>query len=239
MPSRQLPRTDDQRTTAKNVCFAKYNGTALADRLIPAALMTSLTAQRTAWNAAVFALPGLLEIQGARTDQAEALESVTRRSISHFIQVLNLAIERGDIPAAQRAYYGLDLGSAAVPPLSSQASLHLWADRIASGEATRIAAGGAALAWPSAAQVAAALAAWVAVIPLHSAALDAYANGQQAIADLRPADDFLTTDLADTVEFNLRDETPSNLRRRAREWGVVYEDDITPAPPTPPTPPVP
>ena len=52
--------------------------------------------------------------------------------------------------------------------------------------------------------------------------------------------DDLIKDLWDTIEFNLRNEEASSLRRKAREWGVVYDDDDeAELPPTTPTPPGP
>ena len=45
------------------------------------------------------------------------------------------------------------------------------------------------------------------------------------MADQRPAVDDLIKDLWDTIEFNLRNEEASSLRRKAREWGVVYDGD--------------
>ena len=42
----------------------------------------------------------------------------------------------------------------------------------------------------------------------------------------------------DTIEYNLRANDPTSLRRKAREWGVTYDNDETeaPVPPVPPTP---
>lgn len=241
MPSRQLPRTNDERTTAKNAGFTKYGLVAPADRLITPDQFTTLGTERTAWNNAMGALPALLEAQGTLTGQAETQEALVRRYVSHFIQVFNFAIARGEMPAAQRAFYGLDISNDLVPPLLTQADLQLWGDRMVAGEVARLAAvpGAPPMAWPSADQITLALYNWRLLLNAQSAALDAYDDGQQAVSDLVAADDALILDLWDTIEYNLRTETAPSLRRRAREWGVVYADD--PAPPIvpPPTPPVP
>jgi hypothetical protein len=46
--------------------------------------------------------------------------------------------------------------------------------------------------------------------------------------------DDLIKELWDTIEFALRNEESSSLRRKAREWGVVYDgdaaDSVTPTP---------
>lgn len=60
------------------------------------------------------------------------------------------------------------------------------------------------------------------------------------MADQRPTVDGVVKDLWDTIEFNLRAEDASSLRRKAREWGVAYdgveEEEAPPVPPAPPTP---
>ena len=56
------------------------------------------------------------------------------------------------------------------------------------------------------------------------------------VAEQRPAVGDLIKDLWDTIEFNLRTEEPSSLRRKAREWGVVYDDDDEAELPPPPPP---
>ena len=43
----------------------------------------------------------------------------------------------------------------------------------------------------------------------------AYAPAQEAMAEQRPAVDDLIKVLWDTIEFNLRNEEPSSLRRRS------------------------
>ena len=58
------------------------------------------------------------------------------------------------------------------------------------------------------------------------------------VAAQRPAVDDMIMDLWDTIEFNLRTEEPSSLRRKAREWGVVYDEagEAELPPPPPPEP---
>ena len=49
-----------------------------------------------------------------------------RMYISHFIQVLNLAVIRGEIKAEQKELYGLDPNNHIVPDLSSEEDLLVW-----------------------------------------------------------------------------------------------------------------
>ena len=145
--------------------------------------------------------------------------------ISHFIQVFNMAIARGVFTASDRTYYQLDASSEAVPDLKSTAAARLWAARIASGETARVAAGGTPMSLPTAADVATALTTYNAADAAQTSAKTAYDVGQEAVSNQRPTVDALIRDLWDTIEYNLRANDPTSLRRKAREWGMTYDND--------------
>lgn len=240
MPTRRLPQTDDQRTTALHACNVKYQNTAAPLRLISAAQFVTLGATLSPWRGARDALGPLLSTQTSCTGTCEAALAQCARTNSHFIQVLNLAIDRGVLPASVRAFYELSVSHAEVPPMKTTADALLWADRLATGEGQRIAAGGTALTWPTIGEVNTAATALQNAVNLQSTAKDAYDLAQETVAGQRPTVDPVIKDLWDTIEFNLRTEDPSSLRRKAREWGVVYEgDEEAEEPPVPPVPPTP
>ena len=240
MPSRRLPKTDDERSAALDACNVKYQATAAPLRLITPAQFAALGGVLSPWRGARGALGPLLAAQTARTATCATCFLVTRRVISQFIQVLNFAIERGTLPASVRAYYELPVNQAEVPEMNTAADLLQWAGKLATGEAQRISAGGAPLAWPAIAEVSAAALALQTNENLQSTAKDAYDAGQEIVAAQRPAVDAWIRDAWDTIEFNLRADEPTSLRRKAREWGVTYEgDEPAEPPPAPPAPPEP
>lgn len=240
MPTRRLPQTDDQRSSALHTCNVKYQNTAAPLRLISATQFITLGATLSPWRGARDTLGPLLSTQTSRTGAAESALATCARTNSHFVQVLNLAVERGVLPANVRAFYELPVSHAEVPSMKTAADALLWADRLATGEGQRIGAGGTALAWPAIGEVTAAATALQNAVNLQSTAKDAYDLAQESVADQRPTVDVVIKDLWDTIEFNLRAEDPASLRRKAREWGVFYEGDEEevppPVPPAPPTP---
>ena len=238
MPKRRLPRADDARTAALSTCLAKYNATAAPDRLISAAQFVTLNGALSPWRAATGALGPALQAQTDATPLAESTLATSVRFTSHFIQVINFAIERGALPASTRSYYQLPVTHAEVPDMNTCPDALLWAGRLSTGETARIADGGAPMAWPTIAEVNTAAAACAAAELVQSNAKDTFDIAQKNVSDLRPTVDPVIKDDWDTIEYNLRNETPPSLRRRAREWGVVYEgeeeEETPPAPP--PTP---
>ena len=242
MPTRSLPRTDDTRSTALNTCNLKWNATANpSDRLITAAQFSTLSLRIPLWTNARDAAAVLLHNQTTATAATTTAFDNLVRYVSHFIQVFNMAIARGTFTPSDRPYYQLDASSDVVPDLKSNADIRLWAARIATGEAARVLAGGAPMAMPTAAQVATAFTAYTSADSTQTSAKTAYDLGQEAVSTQRPTVDALILDLWDTIEYNLRANDPTSLRRKAREWGVTYDNDETeaPVPPIPPVPPVP
>ena len=139
MPSRVLPRSDDERTTALNTCRNKYEATTPpAVRLISADQDAALESRATAWNTARAGLGPLLQAQTGATAASDAAFTVLARVISHFIQVFNLAVDRGTFAPTDRAYYQLDVGNNRLPSLGRAADVELWSQRIAEGEAARV-----------------------------------------------------------------------------------------------------
>ena len=65
-----------------------------------------------------------------------------RMYISHFIQVLNLAVIRGEIKKDQKLLYGLDPHQHTVPDLSTEEALLEWGQKIIEGEQKRMSTGG-------------------------------------------------------------------------------------------------
>ncbi len=230
MPTRSIPRSDDNRSNALGTCALKAQHTLPAQWLITTTLNNDLNAILSPWRNARIAAATALQNQTNATAAANSAWVACARIISHYIQVLNLAIERGVVPASVRAFYTLPVSHAEVPAINTTADALLWVEKLEAGEASRVAAGGPAMAWPTIAQVSAAGALCASTDATQTTAKSAYDALQEAIADMRPAVDTLIKNLWDTIEFNLRDEDLPSLRRKAREWGVIYTNDATTAP---------
>lgn len=243
MPFRQLPQTDESRLQALQGAFEKAAVTPAGQLAISAATKTAVDAQyplfRTELEERGTALAGQTTATQAQAAQAARLRTWT----SHFLQNLNMAIERGAIPATARAFYQLDVSQTALPRMSSEADLTLWAGRAVSGEAARVAGGGIPILFPPIAEVAAELAQYQTLHNVQTTKRDTYlAEAADVEALRRPIDD-LILDIWDEVEFHFRREPASSLRTKAREYGVYYAsrpgETPDPGPITPPpTPPV-
>lgn len=146
-----------------------------------------------------------------------------RMIVSHFIQVYQMGIARGDFAAAGRAVYELSVNEETVPNLDAEAALLLWADRIVKGDPRRVPQfSEAPMAMPAASAVAAALQSYHEKLEAQTEAKDQLEAEQADVIDLRAEADQVIRDVWDEIEFALRQLEAPTLRRRAREWGVVY-----------------
>jgi hypothetical protein len=244
MPGRSLPNTDVQRSTALDTVFNKAAATAAAQRPFTTDQYNALVAQRAPWKTAVGGAAACLSLQIQAVNAAETQGQNLEQHVSHFFQVFNLGVARGKFAASDRAFYQLDASDGAAPALTSHADRLTWAQNIVAGEAARQTAAGpayVAMAMPAAAEIGAAQTAYLNSLEPASTAKDNYEAAQVNVQNLRPAVDAVIVDLWDSIEFAFRHDDPPTLRRKAREWGVVYAPrpgetpDPTPTPtPTPP-----
>jgi hypothetical protein len=164
----------------------------------------------------------------ALANQASTVKSIgparnaVRRHIKHFIRVFNLGIERETFRPEDRGFYSLDISSDQLPILRTDSALKQWAHNIATGEQARTLAGGTPMAMPSAAEVAFQFNVLVPLLGELTNSKDNYDRSQQHVQDLRNEADLLIADIWDEVLFAYRKETPPSLRRKAREYGVMY-----------------
>ena len=236
MPFRQLPSTDAGRLQALNAAKTKADNSTAAQQAITAETRAAIDTLAPAFAKEVQERGTALSGQTAASAALTTAMDTLRTLVSHYFQVMNFAIGRGDIPASARAFYQLGVGEESVPALGQEADVDLWARRIADGEVARTAAGGVPMAMPSAAQVAAAHTDFTAKQKAQSTSKDAFDKEQGDVVNLRETVDEAVRDVWDEVEFTYRKEEAANLRRKAREWGVVYA--LRPGEPaeTPPTP---
>ncbi len=76
-----------------------------------------------------------------------------RLYISHFIQVLNLSVIRGEIKKEYKRFYKLDPDNFTLPDLTNEQAITDWGRNIIDGENERMRNGGAPLQNPSIAKV--------------------------------------------------------------------------------------
>ena len=222
MPYRRLPNTDQARVRALKTAVEKgelYNVRDLAITL-KTLFETRNFLQR--FEVAQIYYTQCYENQSRASRKHQANVKIARLYISHFIQVLNLAVLRDEIKVAHKALYGLP-DTNTVPDLLSETALVEWGKKIIDGEQRRISQGGIPIYNPT-----------IARVKVHyDIFLESYerqknyqaltARSLDELASMRSRADELILDIWNQVEAKFQDITPNESRlEKCRDYGVVY-----------------
>ena len=228
---RQLPRGNDTRKTAITAAKAKLDNPGPIGSVLTAGTTNRLNTMHATY------LPAMTLINEREAEAQTA--TVAKNPFLHtlklfcksFIGVFNFGVERGKYPANHRPYYGIDGNNSNLPDLSREEEITSLATSIITGDPLRVAAGGANMANPSAAEVGAKNTALLPLLAASSNAKDALDIAQEAVERMNVEADKVIKKVWDEVETFFNEETPESKRANAREWGVVYVSDTdTPLP---------
>jgi len=220
--SRRLPNTDEGRKQALDLAIGKKDNTPAPDVVLSANTIARLDVLQPDFFLKMKHRDDALVEQTTATSVKDKDMYAVKILISDFIQTFNSGVKRGLFPKEHRAYYHLDVNSDSVPPLNSEAAVVEWGQWLIDGDPRRVAAGGAAMAMPTIAEVSAKYTTFMHSVHIQSTKKDAYDTAQEAVQALRPEADALVLRIWNEVETAFDNESIESKRRNAREWGVVY-----------------
>jgi hypothetical protein len=222
MPYRRLPNTDAARLKAMKAAYLK------AKELPPFKLAFSQsTFQKTQSFLPVFE-KNVSESRFSYANQVKKSKEYqqhlrkARMYISHFIQVMNMAIQRGEQPAHIRNYFGISENDTRLPSLNTEEAVLKWGEKIITGEQERTKKGLSPITNPT-----------IALVKIRFEYFkDAYHSQKtiqkstnryiQELAELRKTADEIITQVWDEVENTFKN-LPEDLRReKCSEYGLVY-----------------
>lgn len=161
--------------------------------------------------------------QSKASKRHQVVTKQARLYISHFVQVLNLAIQREEIPVSDKSYYDLEADNLNIPDISSDASLYAWGPKIIDGEHKRTSYGGAPIYSPTIAKV-------KVFFDLFKEGYENQKNLQrltatslEEVAVMRGEADELLLEIWNSIEDHHKDIESIEQRCAAcRKYGVVY-----------------
>ena len=134
MPYRRLPNTDQARIRALKAVVAKGDTYNVYDLAVSLKVLTDARNFLVKFEAAHSYYVECFERQSKAGRKHQANVKTARLYISHFIQVLNLAVIRSEVRTVHKEFYGLDMRNNNVPDLSTEAALAEWGRKIVEGE---------------------------------------------------------------------------------------------------------
>ena len=222
MPYRRLPNTDIARLRALNAALKMGSTLFHTDLAISQSLLLKLRAFLPLFKQTVDHQREAFRRQTQNSKTYLDIQKRARLYISHFIQVLNLAIVRGELKPETRKYYGLKVNQKTVPDLNTEAEIIEWGEKLIKGEAERLATGVAPITNPTIALVKVRYEDYIRTHRNQKSLQDIYAKASLKVAEMRKDADELIVEIWNQVETFFGDLPPKQMREKAKTYGVVY-----------------
>lgn len=222
MPYRRLPNTDAARLRALNRAIElakKYDPQMLAFRQ---STLAKIQAFLPNFEQARLMQKEAHDRQVANSKEFSESFKKAKLYISHFLQVLNLAITRGEIKSSARKFYGLTEKDGKLPELTTEKDVAEWGKKIIKGENDRVIKTGNPILSPKIAVVKVYYDEFMEKLNFQKMLQSISLRTNEKISSLRPECDALVSQLWNEVEEYYSRDTIVRKRQQAARYGVTY-----------------
>jgi len=222
MPYRRLPNTDQARLRALRTAILQDEKQNYGDQIVSYKTINEAKNYLNGFEKQLAQYQQMLESQISANKHYQQIVHNARLYISHFIQVFNLSVIRGDIKKEHKLFYNLDQNVHTVPDLSTEAALLRWGQCIIEGENERLRNGGLPIYNPT-----------IAKVKVHYEIFKEYKSNQKLhqnttnrnwedLVSLREKGDAIILDIWNQVEAKYKDERPYSRLIKCQAYGLVY-----------------
>lgn len=222
MPYRRLPKTDQARLQALQQAIRQAENAAYNDQAINYKTRTEAQRVLMQYENQVAQYHANFDSKVTANRQYRHRVHNARMYISHFVQVLNLAVIRGEIKRSQKELYKLDPKSNSLPDLTTEEGLLEWGQNIIEGEQKRTAAGGFAIYNPTINKVKVHYDMFKEEYTSHQLHKKTHNRVFEDIESLRKQVDSIILDIWDQVEAFYKDELPYAKLQKCKAYGMIY-----------------
>lgn len=223
MPYRRLPNTDQARIRALKAVVAKGDACIVSELAVSLHTLSKARNFLTKFEAAQTYYAECYGRQAVAGRKHQAHVKMARLYISHFIQVLNLAVIRSEVRVAHKEYYGLETDTNNVPDLSTEASLAEWGRKIVEGEGKRLSQGGVPIYNPTIAKVKVHYDIFMESYEKQKNLQTITARSLDELASMRAEADALILELWNQIEKKFETVVPNEKRLDlCRDYGIIY-----------------
>jgi hypothetical protein len=222
MPYRRLPNTDVARLRALKIAYIKGKEIPPFKLAYSSATYTKVQSFLPQFEHALVVHKSAYTNQVAKSKDYITLMKKAKLYISHFIQVVNMAIQRGDLPVAVKAIYGLEDYDNKVPQLNTESDLLKWGEAIINGEAERTRKGLPPVTNPTIALVKVRYENFKEAYNFQKTLQKNNNRTLQDLAKMRNDADLLIAKLWDEIEASYSQLPDEVKREQAKEYGLIY-----------------
>jgi len=222
MPYRRLPNTDQARLRALKAAFAKGSTSNPFDLAFSQKIFLQIKAFLPLYEQAVEQYNFSKDRQAKYGKLLNDQFKIARLYVSHFLQVLNFSIIRGEIKPEARKLFGIALDDKSVPEMGTEQQLIFWGERVIKGERQRMLLGGNRIYNPSIAMVRIKYEKFMDYYNNHKNLQVTTQKMHDKVAALREKADNLIVYLWNEIE-SYYDDMPAEIKRKkCSEYGIVY-----------------
>ncbi|HKL72271.1 MAG TPA: hypothetical protein VJ855_06400 [Marinilabiliaceae bacterium] len=222
MPYRRLPNTDQARLRALKSALERSEATSPSSLAFSQKLLLDLKQFYPHFHQMLSQYQSSRERQASIGRELNECFRSARLYVSHFLQVVNLSIIRGEFKPSVRRYYGLPESERSVPEIGTEQQLLQWGEAVINGEQNRMATGATRIYNPSLALVRIRYEKFVEQYNLHKDLLATSQKLMDRVIDYRLQADRLITEIWNEIEASHEELSPEEKREECASYGIVY-----------------
>lgn len=222
MPQRRLPRSNNARHSALRILRDRKDATPAAEVPLLPALQAELDSYEPLYVSLMQTVNQTRSAQSTQTALTTPLRNAARMWVSHGYQALINATLRGQFPVTVLNLYGLPNNAKGAPDMGSEQAVIDAFNAFVAGETARTAGGAAPITFPAVTDITDRVDTFRSANLQQAVLKDAFDNAQEAIAAANADADRLVLRLWNSIEAAFDTGDKPSMRRRAREWGVLY-----------------
>jgi hypothetical protein len=222
MPYRRLPNTDSARLKALNNALNKGKEIPPFKLAFKQNTLTRIQALLPNYENAISEHKNAYNLQIEKTREYNKAMKKAKMYISHFIQVINMSVHRGEITSNVRDFFELEGYEKKLPALNSEKNIFNWAEKLMNGEQKRRMKGMSPITNPTIAVVKVHIDQFNDACHFHGGLKKRVENAQVRLANIRNEADIIIQQLWNDIEDTFKD-LPEDLKRaKCSEYGVIY-----------------
>jgi hypothetical protein len=222
MPYRRLPNTDSARVRALKSAISISMKVNRFDLAYSYALYQKIETFLPHYELAIRNHRQALSQQSNRSKEYNEKLRKARLYVSHFVQVLNFCIIRGEMKEEVREFYGLKKNSKATPSLLKDSKVIEWGEKLVKGEQERTRKGGNPIYTPSIALVRVNCENFKQAYNYQKTLQNNTQRFSEKVAEFRDDADRLILELWNQIEKKFESLPDEERRKICSEYGIVY-----------------
>jgi len=222
MPYRRLPNTDVARLKALYQAFQKGKELPPFKLAFSQVTFNKLQSFLPNFDKVIRLYKSTCATTIAKSKEYPANFRKAKLYISHFIQVMNMSIARGELHANIRTFFGIDEHDCKVPEMNTEVDVIKWGEQLIAGEAERIRRGMTSITNPSIALVKVRFDQFISAY--HAKKINQKNNMRilNDVIEMRNQADEIILSVWNEVEKHFENLPDDLMREKAAEYGLLY-----------------